>query len=123
MSNHFGVIEVTTLGLAIWGSFLSTFLGVLKAREFWKERFRIDVGVMLTSSVDLGNTVTIRNLGGKPVIVEYWELVWRSGWWPRRKESLLDHPGSSRGTSRLLPAPVNHCSSRVRITSLGMCGP
>lgn len=103
MSNHFGVIEVTTLGLAIWGSFLSTFLGVLKAREFWKERFRIDVGVMLTSSVDPGNTVTIRNLGGKPVIVEYWELVWRSGWWPRRKESLLDSPGEFARDIQIAP--------------------
>ena len=27
------------------------------------------------------------------MIVEYWELVQRSGWWPRRKESVIDSPG------------------------------
>ena len=79
--------------LALWGALLSTFLGALKASEVWKGRFRIDVGRMLTSSSELGNTVTIRNLGGEPVIVEYWKLLWRSGRWPRRTESVFDSPG------------------------------
>ena len=103
MTNHSGVTESLTVWLAIWGAVLSTFLGVLRAREFWKERFRIDIGVMLTGSVELGNTVTIRNLSGKPVIVEYWELVWRSGWWPRRKESLLDSPGEFARDIQIAP--------------------
>ena len=87
---------------------LSMSLGLLRAREFWKDRFNINVRAMQTGSPELGNIVRIRNLSGKPVIVEYWELVWRSGWWPGQKESLIDSPGSSRRTSRFLPVPVVH---------------
>ncbi|MXX86186.1 MAG: hypothetical protein F4Y71_06985 [Acidobacteria bacterium] len=92
MMNHYGAIESVTPWLALWGAAISTILGALKVRGIWKERFRIDVDALLTGSVELGNTVTIRNLGGKPVIVAYWELVWRSGWWPCRQESLLSSP-------------------------------
>ena len=79
--------------LALWGAVLSRLLGALKAWEIWKGRFRIDVGCLLTGSSELGNTVTIRNLGGDPIIVKYWELLWFSGRWPRRKQSLCDSPG------------------------------
>jgi len=72
---------------------LSTCLVVLRAWEFWKDRFHINVRAMQTGSSELGNTVWIRNLSGKPVIVEYWELSWRSGRWPRREESLIESPG------------------------------
>ena len=92
-----------TAWLALWGAILSTLLGALKAWEAWKNRFRIDVGVMLTGNSELGNTVTIRNLSGKPVIVEYWELVRRSGRWPRRKESLIDSPGELARDIQIAP--------------------
>lgn len=103
MTGHFGITESVTVWIALWGAVLSTFLGVLRAWEFWADRFRIQIGVTLTSDIDLGNTVTIRNLGGKPVIVEYWELVWRSGWWPRHKESLLNSPGECARDIQIAP--------------------
>ena len=103
MIDHYGLTESMTVWLALWGALLSTFLGVLKARGIWKERFRLDVGAVLRGSSDPGNTVTIRNLGGKPVIVEYWELVWRSGWWPRRQESLIDAPGEFAKDIQIAP--------------------
>lgn len=81
-----------TVWIALWGAVLSTFLGALKACEMWRGRFRIDVGCALTGDAGLGNTVTIRNLGGKPVIVKYWELLWVTGRWPRRTESVFNSP-------------------------------
>ena len=75
----------------------------MRAWEFWKDRFHINVRAMQTGNYELGNTVWIRNLSGKPVIVEYWELFWRSGWWPRRKESLIDSPGEFAKDIQIAP--------------------
>ena len=55
----------------------------MRAWEFWKDRFHINVRAMQTGNYELGNTVWIRNLSGKPVIVEYWEAF------PDRRR----HPG------------------------------
>lgn len=82
---------------------LSTCLVLLRAWEFWKDRFHINVRAMQTSNYELGNTVWIRNLSGKPVIVEYWEVFWRSGRWPRRKEGLIDSPGEFAKDIQIAP--------------------
>lgn len=103
MTDHCGVTESLTVWLALWGAVLSTFLGALKAWEVWKGRFRIEVGAVLTGSSELGNTVTVRNLGSKPAIVKYWELLWRSGWWLRRKECVFDSPAEFATDIRIAP--------------------
>ena len=92
MTDHGGITESVTVWLALWGAVLSTILGALKAWEVWKGRFRIDVGCMLRGNPEFGNTITVRNLSGNPVIVEYWELLWVSGRWPRRTESVFNSP-------------------------------
>jgi hypothetical protein len=59
--------------LTIWGAVLSTVLAVMKIYEIWRDRARIDASLMI-SDVDHGNDIRIRNLSGKPIIIEYWEI-------------------------------------------------
>lgn len=41
--------------------------------ELWWARHRIDTSYGFTSSAIEGNTVLIRNLSNRPIIIEYWE--------------------------------------------------
>lgn len=70
--------------IAWWGAGLSTLLAVVRFAEYWRDRFRIEVGYNFTSSEDVGNSIQIRNLSSKPIILSWWELVYVSGRWPRR---------------------------------------
>ena len=65
--------------LAFWGAALSTILGLLKVKEVWQKRFRIDIVPYFTSDSQRGNEIIIRNLGGEPIILTHWELLWVSG--------------------------------------------
>ena len=60
--------------LAIWGACLSSALGGIKLFELWRDRHRIDVSYSFTSDANEGNTVIIRNLSNRQIIVTYWEL-------------------------------------------------
>lgn len=85
---------MTTI-LALWGAALSTLLGLLKVHEVWQKRqLRIEVEGTFTNYADIGNTIYLRNLGLKPIIVTYWEVVCFSGRWPQRKERSLHEAGS-----------------------------
>lgn len=54
------------------------------AWELWRARVRIEVGYNFTGDENIGNNVIVRNLGGTPLIITYWELIWRQrtlfGW-------------------------------------------
>ena len=63
--------------LALWGAGLSTILFTLKAIEYWKNRFRIDVSYNFTTDENIGNQISIINLSSKPIIIEYIELYYR----------------------------------------------
>src|SRR5258706_4511466 len=73
--------------VAVWGAGLSTILAVVKILEVWRSRTRIEVSYNFTSSSDIGNEVIIRNVTGTPLLVTYWELVWRHRSWFRWKQS------------------------------------
>jgi len=81
-------VSLTTL-LAVWGSLLSTALAGVRLWEAWQARFRVEVVARLTGSEEIGNSVSIRNLAAKPVILGYWEVLRISGRWPFRKETCL----------------------------------
>jgi hypothetical protein len=63
--------------LAVWGAALSTILALVQFWEIWRNRSRIEVGHNFTSHPEIGNEVIIRNLGQAPVLITYWELLWR----------------------------------------------
>jgi len=44
--------------------------------ELVKPKFKLDVSGVFASIPDVGNKITIRNIGDKPIILMYWELVW-----------------------------------------------
>ena len=87
--------------LAVWGAGLSTILAVVKLWEVWSNRFRMNVSHVFTSCPHEGNTVMIRNLSGRPVILEYWELFYGSGIWPFTKTQDIASPGPDAKDRRI----------------------
>jgi len=81
--------------LAAWGAALSTILAVVKFWEIWRNRTRIEVSYNFTGSPDIGNEVIIRNLTGTPILITYWELLWRHKSWFRWKQSKEISPNES----------------------------
>ncbi|MES2275445.1 MAG: hypothetical protein V4592_05455 [Bacteroidota bacterium] len=61
-----------TTFIAVYGGLLSTFLAVLKFREIWQDRFRLNT--LLTSGQDI--QVHITNLYHKPDTIINYELFW-----------------------------------------------
>jgi hypothetical protein len=60
--------------IAAWGAVLSTILAI---REYWKSRLQVKIGFSTASIPDVGNKVMIRNNSNMPIIVTYWEIVFR----------------------------------------------
>ena len=81
-----------SLVLALWGAVVSTALGAIKIWEVWRDRHRVDVGFSFCSGEQRGNTITIRNLAGRPLILSYWELQLRQGRWPCARYSTFQSP-------------------------------
>ena len=78
--------------IAWWGAGLSTLLALVKLWELWRDRFRIDVGYGFTGEPSIGNDIHIRNLSGKPIILTYWEVFYRSNLWPIKKDTYINSP-------------------------------
>lgn len=87
--------------IAWWGAGLSTLLALVKFWEIWQDRFRIDIGYDFTSDPEIGNKIHIRNLAGKPIMIVYWELFYRSHWWPLRKDAHINSPELDTGDVRI----------------------
>jgi hypothetical protein len=60
--------------IAVWGALLSTFLAI---REYLKSKLKIEVDFLSTTSTSIGNKVTIRNNSFRPIVITYWEIVFR----------------------------------------------
>ena len=73
--------------LALWGALLSTLLAAVKLWELWSSRLRVEVSHNFTGSESIGNEVIIRNLGSRPFLITYWELLWRQRSFIRWKQS------------------------------------
>lgn len=101
----FTTIEVVSLAIACWGALLSSLLAILKAVEFQRTRFRIDVSPTLTSSEGEGHRVRVQNLSSRPVLLEYWEVLYCSGRWPTRKLEHVSSPADVQDTT------IDACSS------------
>lgn len=89
--------------IAWWGAGLSTLLGIIKIYELWRDRFQLDVDYNFTSDESVGNSILIRNLSGRPFILSYWELLYCSGRWPRRKFEAIEYREHDAGDSRVEP--------------------
>lgn len=89
--------------IALWGAGLSTLLALVKLWELWQDRFRIDIGYNFTGSETEGNEIFIRNLSGSPLILSYWEVLYSSGHWPRRRLEMVECPEHDAGDCRIEP--------------------
>ncbi len=109
--------EISTL-IAWWGAGLSTLLAIVKLWELWRERFRLDVAGTFASDASVGNSILIRNLSGRPVILSFWEVLYCSGRWPRRRFECIECADYDSGDRRIEPhstlelhfAEANHFS-------------
>lgn len=68
-----------------WGASLSTVLAIVKLWEAWRDRSRTDVSSIVRSDAALGNSILVRNLSNRPVILEYWVVTYCSGHWRHKK--------------------------------------
>ncbi len=64
-------IEISSDGLALWGAVLSSCLAIVKFWEMWRDRVRLDIGYSFSSNPDIANSIIIRNLSSKSVIVTF----------------------------------------------------
>ena len=100
--------------IAWWGAGLSTVLALVKLWEFWRDRFRIDIGRNFTSEPGIGNEVHIRNLSGKPIIIGFWELFYRPHLWPLKKDSYIDSPEDDAYDQKIDP----HSSETISFSGM-----
>jgi hypothetical protein len=78
--------------LGAWGAALSTLLASIKLWEIWRDRHRIEIGYIFTTSESIGNSISIRNLSGRAFILSDWELLYGIGCRPFRRFNELRSP-------------------------------
>ncbi len=84
-------IDVSSL-IAWWGAGLSTLLALVKLYEFWRDRFRVEIGHGFTGDINHGNDIHIRNLSSRPIILSYWELFYRKSYWSSKHDKYIASP-------------------------------
>lgn len=89
--------------IAWWGAILSTVLASVKLWELWRDRFRINVGYSFSSDSEHGNEIYVRNLGSKPIIISYWQVLYGRGIWPARTYVEVQAPGPETCDIRITP--------------------
>jgi hypothetical protein len=63
----------------MWGAILSTALAGIKISEVWRERVRLSTSYSFSNSdYRKTNEIIIENPSKTPVMISYWELLWRS---------------------------------------------
>lgn len=94
--------EMSSL-IAWWGAGLSTLLAIVKLLELWQDRFRLEVDYNFASDENVGNTILVRNLSSRPLLLSYWEVLYCNGRWPRRKFQDVSCPDHDYGDRRIEP--------------------
>ena len=94
--------EISPL-IAWWGAGLSPLLATVKLWELWRDRFRLEVGYSFAGDENVGNSIHIRNLSSRPLILSYWELLYCSGRWPLREFQDITCADYDSGDRRIEP--------------------
>lgn len=89
--------------IAGWGAILSTLLAIAKLYESWTSRFQVDVTHIFRCDASIGNDIHITNLSGKPIMLEYLELYYLTGRWPRMEKKYFWSPEDSLLNLRIEP--------------------
>lgn len=92
-----------SLLIALWGAALSTVLATVKLWEIRRDRFRIDVGYNFSGAPDGANKVIVRNLGTRPFILGYWELLWLPHRWAPKHNARSISPEEDADDIRIEP--------------------
>jgi hypothetical protein len=93
--------ETMALIVAAWGAILSTLLAGIKVWGVWRDRHRIDVAYSFATDENVGNTISIRNLAGRPLILSYWELLYGTGTWPLKNFEAMQWPDHDHGDQKM----------------------
>ena len=92
-----------SLLIALWGAALSTVLAVVKLWEIRRDRFRVDVGYNFSGAPNGANEVIVRNLGTRPFILGYWELLWLPHRWAPKHKARSISPEEDANDVRIEP--------------------
>lgn len=95
--------------VSYWGALVATILGAIKIFEFYRDRGRLGVSYSFVGLPEIGNTITIHNLGAKAVTITYYELFWstaKSGW----EKDTMNHLSPDYDFESLVIAPGDHQS-------------
>ena len=69
--------QTISIILGIWGAGVSTSLAGIKILEVWRERLRLSTSYSFSHRDHGGNEIIIENPSKTPVMISYWELLWR----------------------------------------------
>ncbi|MFV7531647.1 hypothetical protein [Enterobacter mori] len=86
-----------------WGAFVATGLAIIKVMETLRDRTRIDVGTSLTTSVNVGHEIRIRNLSPRPIMLTYWEVYYASSLCPLIGRKNISEPEFDTPDSTIAP--------------------
>lgn len=79
-------MEFTTSDyIAMYAAVVSTVVLFIQITEKIKNHYRIEVSLNTDDARYESNKLNIKNLSGKPIMVECLELEWRKGFWPFKK--------------------------------------
>jgi hypothetical protein len=65
--------------LAVWAAAISTALPCIKIWEVWRDRLRLTTSYDFAAPGQGGYKIIIENPSKTPVMISYWELLWRKG--------------------------------------------
>ncbi|MNY19929.1 hypothetical protein [Aeromonas media] len=71
--------------IAIYAAVISTVVLLMQIAEKIKSYYRIEVSLNTDNARYESNKINIKNLSGKPIMVEHLELEWRKWFWPFKK--------------------------------------
>ena len=77
--------DTLTTFLSIWGATVASGLAGLRVWEVWQERARLSVTCSFSSDPRTGHEIIIQNPSTTPFMISYWELLWVTREFCRRK--------------------------------------
>lgn len=90
--------------IAAYAALLSTIIAAVQAWSHWSNRARLDVTYDFRGDEEEGNTITLRNLSDKQIILAHWELLYCKGHWPTRSFEVICSPEYDNGD---VPIPAH----------------
>ena len=74
-------IPYYTFAIALLSLIFSTILAILRILEYRRDNAKIAVSYAITGDPNGHNSIYLTNLSSTPILIDYWELVWKQKKW------------------------------------------